>query len=630
MDMSADCQCSERQEAQPFRHPRFERSRQIRLLRVHGEEGLEKMRCTLIHVPLDNILVPYQAISYCWGDQTAKDRVWCCKHRFLNINNSLAAVLRYLINSKAPGWFWIDAICIDQSNHEEKGRQVRMMGDIFMSAEEVVAWVGEPSHDSDVAIPFISSVRNAFKHFHDLGQTTITLDTLNKSLSCENPSANWLALSLFIHRPWFERVWIIQETVLATKTIIRCGNLSVEWESLAIVAETLVRSGVSVSLLALHVDGHIQLPPRPLGNLINVHRIRSYRIAKKPVGFQKLLISCYDFKATDPRDRIFGLLGLATNGEEILLEPDYTASIQDVYIGSTRHLLTQDDSLGLLHVAGTGYPRSVADLPSWVPDWTSIPSIFHFGVNADMAGYHAAGDSKANIRADSDSLCIALKGCLIDSVKIVCAKALPTICHDDFQTFKREQEKIQRWTKHSMLLAALYKSLPADEEWQDVYWRTIIGNISAGGTPVTPDFAVYFDCFLATIQGYIDSDSHLQFHDSIPNEVIRGARQFTNTFKACGPERVLFATKRGYIGLAPPETLEDDLICIIFGTATPFILRKSLGADEKEAYTLIGECYIHGLMNGEGLELGEAQEVVFILWWFILFNPISHHVFVLG
>jgi len=255
-----------------------------------------------------------------------------------------------------------------------------MMGEIYATAEEVVAWLGEPSIDSDLAIPFISSLKNAIEHFHDVGQTIVTLDALVKSLSCENLSANWIALGAFIHRPWFERVWIIQEVVLAAKPIIRCGDLTVKWESLTKVANVIQDSGLSETLLGIHADGHIRVDPTNLGNVINIDRIRSYRIARKMIGFKHILLSCYRFQATDPRDKIFGMLGMAINGEELLLEPDYTASIQDVYVRSACHLLTGDESLQLLHVAGTGYPRSIDDLPSWVPDWTVPTDISTYDV----------------------------------------------------------------------------------------------------------------------------------------------------------------------------------------------------------------------------------------------------------
>ena len=242
---------------------------------------------------------------------------------------------------------------------------------------------------------------------------------------------------------------------------------------------------------------------------------------------------------------------------------------------------------------------------------TSIPSTFHFGVNAHRAGYQAAGDSKANINADLNSPSIAVRGCLIDSITAICGGVLPTVYFDDFQAFKREQEKTHRWTQLSMLMVSMFKSQPDNEDWPEVYWRTVIGNVSAAGKPVTSDFAFYFRCFLAAIEAYIESNSQQEFNERIPSEVSSCARQFITAVKANWSRRVLFATKRGYIGLAPPKTAQGDLICVIFGTVTPFILKKSLDAD-KEAYTLVGECYIHGLMKGEGLKLGEEQEIVLV------------------
>ena len=88
----------------------------------------------------------YAALSYLWGNTTTKNLIWVdCKH--LNIGTNLSMFLKYRRHPSHTLLLWTDAICIDQENLSERGHQVRLMGDIYRSASNVYAWLGEESHD---------------------------------------------------------------------------------------------------------------------------------------------------------------------------------------------------------------------------------------------------------------------------------------------------------------------------------------------------------------------------------------------------------------------------------------------------------------------------------------------------
>lgn len=127
---------------------------EIRLLTIIDDES-EPITCKLEHVSL-SASPSFKALSYCWGD--ANDT------RPVTINGCTVAVTVNLesalrqFRAEFHGWIWIDALCINQSDLEEKGEQVLRMGDIFSKAVEVIAWLGPERNDSDRAMQFMRTI----------------------------------------------------------------------------------------------------------------------------------------------------------------------------------------------------------------------------------------------------------------------------------------------------------------------------------------------------------------------------------------------------------------------------------------------------------------------------------------
>ena len=118
-------------------------------------------------------------------------------------------------------YFWIDALCINQTDNDEKGQQVRLMREIYASAESVIVWLGESTIYTNEARDFIPTLLNAIETLQDDDQP-ITVDALTRFQSCRTPSTGWVALNHFLRNPLFERVWIIQEIVAASRATLMC------------------------------------------------------------------------------------------------------------------------------------------------------------------------------------------------------------------------------------------------------------------------------------------------------------------------------------------------------------------------------------------------------------------------
>ena len=180
---------SERHQYLPLRY------RYIRLLKARRDDNKQpvELRCEYLHAPLDTLLVTYTAISYVWGDPTAVSEIICNDDGYLSLTASAADIFTAIVEARVPGYFWIDQLCINQEDKEEKANQVRMMGEIFASANNVIAWLGAPTADSNMATDFIVTLFHAMKKLSSRN-IVITIDSLCKSTACEHPSPKWLAL----------------------------------------------------------------------------------------------------------------------------------------------------------------------------------------------------------------------------------------------------------------------------------------------------------------------------------------------------------------------------------------------------------------------------------------------------
>lgn len=289
----------------------------------------------------------------------------------------------------SAGLYWIDGLCIDQSNAAEKSEQVAFMGEIYKEAERVIVWLGTDeendreafkvieSHDGRVYVDIDKMVKERMRmtHFQDPEQF------LQLSLDClvEAVIPIYSILLGFFARSWFQRLWIIQEAVLAKKLWIICGGLHFDWEKICRVA-----SHEDMSIMQEIAPGEITT--RGLFGLSLIRRICKLRdmevVAPSVVDtasreqrlgatFADLMPAFQNAGATDSRDRIYGPLSLAcklTGLTSSQLVPDYNQTVEHVFVTAAEYLLNQVPSLEMLSlVDASDADRSLA-LPSWVPD----------------------------------------------------------------------------------------------------------------------------------------------------------------------------------------------------------------------------------------------------------------------
>jgi hypothetical protein len=167
----------------------------IRLLRLlPHEDELADIQCELYEYRLQDSCRThlYEALSYVWGNAKKKLRIFMHGHSFEVTVNLYAALLR-LRNHSTERILWVDAICIDQANQEEKGHQIQSMAKIYSQANRVTVWLGEAADDSDQALEEIRVTGGK-----------ISTHSLNKEVIGK-------AVLALLQRPWFRRIWVREQ-----------------------------------------------------------------------------------------------------------------------------------------------------------------------------------------------------------------------------------------------------------------------------------------------------------------------------------------------------------------------------------------------------------------------------------
>ncbi len=235
-------------------------------------------------------------------------------------------------------------------------------------------------------------------------------------------------LSFFCHG-WFTRVWVLQEIVLAQQAIIMWGEHSISWTCLGSAIEA-IRSN---QLLHWLLDSRCLQNAFYMWHLSKVHHeLEAFETDSQqvPDGEKLPLLHFLDlgrgFRATDPRDKIYGLLGFPTSDDGLgasSIIPDYTLSAREVYTQITRDFIEKDANLYLMGLIVFTPPDSsqaderMEDLPSWVPDFNSGTTIFPMS-SINKGQQYSAGLSKPlHVLTHASPHTLRLEGVVLDTIR---------------------------------------------------------------------------------------------------------------------------------------------------------------------------------------------------------------------
>jgi hypothetical protein len=311
----------------------------FRLLRVLKGLDDDPIQCQLFESKIPSLedISNYAALSYTWGS-TSRPCDLIINHSKMTVTKNVYLALRDLRYREKDRVLWVDALSINQSDKNEQGQQVQQMGSIYSKAERVIIWLGEATYDTDYVMYYMKQLEEeSAKHPSD--------DQHRQEISHKQWVDTWLAmirdlrpdqrgllvdgLQSLLHRNWFKRVWVIQETGNARAADIVCGSKSVSASIFALMP----------SLLEITPDLHCQsimdiMPGSP--------RDSSWWAKKRDL--YTMLGKFRNSEATDPRDKIYALLGISSDTCDTgLLKADYGKDHQDVVFNTASFLLNFDE-----------------------------------------------------------------------------------------------------------------------------------------------------------------------------------------------------------------------------------------------------------------------------------------------
>lgn len=308
---------------------------EFRLLTLLENEDSSKegqICCELKHAYLDDP-PQYHALSYCWGDPTVIAPI-LVNGLTIEVTTNLEAALRELRGQKIKTVL-VDALCINQQDPTERGLQVMRMGLIYSRAIVVLAWLGPEADDS-----------------------AIVLDGLATKASFHTEFWRVKSICALFERPYWKRVWIIQEVSKARKLEIVCGSVKVSWD-----------------LFSSNLKNFDHLIPQEIRSL-QQFRVAETNLAQaglfKRFGLLEAMNKTRASVSTDIRDKIYALLGLTPDGADLVPTPNYIRPAQSVYFQTLKAIISKSSDFAYMLDRQDILP-SLTEEPNWTELELGVP-----------------------------------------------------------------------------------------------------------------------------------------------------------------------------------------------------------------------------------------------------------------
>ncbi|KAF2457907.1 heterokaryon incompatibility protein-domain-containing protein [Lineolata rhizophorae] len=551
-----------------YKYLPLRQNNQIRLVEIQpGRYDSETIYCTIIRRCRSDPSLKYEALSYTWGDASKLKRIIVKHSKDFYVTSNCYDALRQLRDPQEKRLIWIDAICINQKDDEERTQQVRVMGEIYKGASRVLVYLGEVDENSKRLFAYIARFEAEIDGVH----TSWADLTDDDSILVETARA-------ILRRPWFSRVWVIQEVYHGRGyTTVVCGPDSAHWGDFASCCMDLCKSGPGDF-------GHYsaRLPTY-------VFTIGSSEDSALPL--YELLCQTRFANATDPRDKFFGILSMATDQDDVASLANYDQSTTTIYTVIGLYLLR---TTKLLLLQATRHQHSkFPGLASWIPDWSrNVDSDPFWNVRPDEVeawlDEYEIDDPELRIlecckpnKAESDHFyhpVLSVTGFRLGRIKSLGARF-------DFESSSDAcTDALKRvWESGGQEIDTPY--------------------IPPGFTSESFDSLGFYH---AWSRGHGATD---ELNFEFVQEAMHDCR--------------LFFSENNILGLAPSEAAPGDVICVIKGAADPCLLRRRLQGD----WSLVsGECYYGDLFpvnalpqdlkmylsSQKGIEFGDEE--IFTLW----------------
>ncbi|KAI0418246.1 heterokaryon incompatibility protein-domain-containing protein [Xylaria grammica] len=535
----------------------------------------------------------FEALSYVWGSLEDAESLELRQDGSdsgvsVSISRNLGVALRHLRNPSSPRVLWVDAVCIDQSNIPERNAQVPRMSVIYKLASRVILWVGPSADRSSLALARLEEIGKRVAKTKsgwwlpspgalDFDQDGwISWPHYPKALELAWDDETLAAVDAVLKRPWFSRLWVIQEALLSNRhSIFQCGHDEISWNDFRGAVDILRFKTVPLSTL--------QNSLTTLGDTIQ--DVSVYQPAK-------LLRLASARECSDLRDKVYGILSITPPGFKALVQVNYALPVADVYRSAFSSLLDHSRRLDILLYTSREPGKA---LPSWLPDWSRKPDN-----DTSPLGF-ASGCSRASVQFEGHSVMI-VTGVRVSKIlrieKLVGvepATAAKLIRRLWLQVTTKANRESMLDHFVSCLTRGMNKNtfpeswFPTSEEWKKEFMGAMFGD------EITEDKA------------------------RLP-ERLETAAILARTILS----KSVAAMENGFIGLANPSAQEGDIVVNVLGCAMPLILRQAPNSVDDD-FEIVGEAFVSGTTHAELLlgpippefSINYAVDKSYITPWFM-------------
>ncbi|KAI1756078.1 HET-domain-containing protein [Xylaria castorea] len=652
----------------------------IRLVQILSKPK-EPTRVSLQEVSLSQP-PPYRCLSYTWGDpldrslsspgnhvQMSSERDHSVKNdedgSIIKVTENLVDALQQVSRiqcSDAEGqisFWWIDAICINQEDAEERSGQVVVMDQIYQKAESVLIWLGKEDEHTGVAIKVLKSLASVslalaktprtFRSFNmDSFRILDSLNRLCKDIGIQDVHLqDLLHYAAFLERKWFTRMWVVQESFFSATTTVFCGEREIKWAMIQESSRVLAQTGMDTLLKAyvgyatqysLDVDA-IRLPDNRLSNQLIFGSL--HRGTAEVIGLGQLLHYSRFFEASDPRDKVYAVLGLwrftRSNGvDNIDIWPDYNKDISDVYIEATIAAIHESRNLDVLSlIEGTSSERLI-ELPSWVPDYSQGPQVYPLVQHSRPTPFSVYLHANFGVPEDCKMRALPVYGFQIDVVEDVaptygaimnefelgsllnlllaypqiryptgispCTAFWKTLIKDNFRGSQASMSAQHAFPTFVMQrVREIRQEIGNLEDYDEMQWAAELKAVLRDTEMIIESLSSRYseDKVIPTLREIEDMVRVEEEQEGLPEErkLESDRKDIEESFRVAYFRRRLFRTTTGYFGIASQSVMPGDRVWILSGARVPFVL-NAVDADEGR-WRLVSEAYVHGLMHGD-------------------------------
>jgi hypothetical protein len=545
----------------------------------------------------------YEALSYVWGNLNNRSPIQVSGATF-EVTENLKSALLHLRLDGSTRVLWIDAICINQLDLDELGQQVGIMSSIYSEASRTVVWLGVAKDESVVALRFFGDLAIEHLESNKRGDSlqTGSLNPNQRPYPLPFSDHRVVAVRMFLNQPWFTRIWVAQEVGVATKAVMVCGRLSLDWDLFHLGYEIAKYKDLLASVVGA----------------ADLERIDTLSFAKETKkDLLELLIKFRTWRATNPRDKVFALYGLSSSDiVQMRLLPDYTIDPAELWKRVARAFIRISGNLDIFSGC-RGDQLDSTRIPSWAPNWNEEwphAQTLHVFQETELTpnAFRASGGSKASVFVSDDDRALCLMGHVTD--KIVQLGDVHEM-RDDLpvttRTFLASHELFLRDERIALEQAEKY---PTGEDHMAVYWQTLAaGQMFNTYEETEEEFNNWYQALRVdrSMQNMnlnripIISDT-LTLTGFFLNRAITPSSNFAALTSALFLRR-LARTKNSYLSLVPAAARISDSIAICKGGGRPLVIRP-----HGDSWGIIGECYVHGIMNGQAYDEAKCRRMRFI------------------